>query len=90
MNEQQEAAKKTTLRLIPYGLYILGARDGDEMAAGAINWVTQTSFAPPLVAMGVKKDSNLYAVLKAAGSSRFRFLPRGKRTWPLPFSSRRW
>ena len=55
MDEKAEAAKKTTLRMIPYGLYILGTKHGDEISAGAVNWVTQTSFSPPLVAMGVKR-----------------------------------
>ncbi len=45
--------------MIPYGLYVLASRDGDNYGAGTINWVTQTSFKPPLVAMGVKKDSKL-------------------------------
>lgn len=57
MDEQAEAAKKTTLRMIPYWLYVLGTRNGDELGASTINWLTQTSFTPPLIAMGVKKDS---------------------------------
>jgi hypothetical protein len=32
MDEQAEAAKKTTLRMIPYGLYVLGTRNGDGSA----------------------------------------------------------
>jgi flavin reductase (DIM6/NTAB) family NADH-FMN oxidoreductase RutF len=59
VDEKTEAAKKTTLRMIPYGLYVLGVKHRDEINAGAINWVTQTSFAPPLIAMGVKEDSGL-------------------------------
>jgi len=85
LNEQQEAAKKTTLRLIPYGLYVLGVRDGDEIAAGAINWVTQTSFTPPLVAMGVKTDSNLYAVLKRSGKFALSFLASGQKDLAFAF-----
>ena len=72
MDERAEAAKKTTLLMIPYGLYVLAAKDGETVNAGTINWVTQTSFKPPLVAMGVKTDSGLYATLKASGSSRIR------------------
>ena len=79
MNEQAEAAKKSTLRMIPYGLYVLTAKDGDEIGSGAINWVTQTSFAPPLVAMGVKKDSHLYAVLQKTGQFALSFLATGQK-----------
>ena len=50
-------AKKTALRMIPYGMYVLTSKDGKDVSAATVNWLTQTSFAPPLVAMGVKGDS---------------------------------
>lgn len=59
-------AKKTTLRMIPYGIYVLTADDGKgNIAAATVNFVTQTSFAPPLVAVGVKADSGAYQIVKA-------------------------
>jgi flavin reductase (DIM6/NTAB) family NADH-FMN oxidoreductase RutF len=46
-------AKKTALRMIPYGIYVLTVSDGgDGMAAATVNWVTQTSFDPPLGWLG--------------------------------------
>jgi flavin reductase (DIM6/NTAB) family NADH-FMN oxidoreductase RutF len=61
-------AKKATLRMIPYGLYVLTADDGaGNVAAATVNWVTQTAFAPPLIALGVKTDSGAYAVIKSTG-----------------------
>ena len=61
-------AKKTVLRMIPYGIYVLTADDGaGGIAAATVNFVTQTSFAPPLVAVGVKADSGAYGVVKTAG-----------------------
>ena len=54
-------AKKTVLRMIPYGIYVLTADDGKgNIAAATVNWVTQTAFAPPLVVVGVKTDSGAY------------------------------
>lgn len=62
-------AKKIALRAIPYGIYVLTADDGaGNIAAATVNWVTQTSFAPPLVAVAVKADSGPYAVVKSAGT----------------------
>ncbi len=59
-------AKKTVLRMIPYGIYVLTADDGKGgLAAATVNFVTQTSFAPPLVAVGVKADSGAYAAVQA-------------------------
>lgn len=63
-----EQAKKTALRRIPYGLFLLTARNGDDVASGTVNWVTQTSFKPPLVAVGIKQDSHPYSVVKASGA----------------------
>jgi len=58
-------AKKTALRMIPYGMYVLTADDGKgNVAAATVNWVTQTAFAPPLVVVGVKTDSRTYQVVK--------------------------
>jgi flavin reductase (DIM6/NTAB) family NADH-FMN oxidoreductase RutF len=62
-------AKKTALRMIPYGLYVLTADDGKgNVAAATINFVTQSSFAPPLVTIGIKADSGAYQIVKSAGA----------------------
>jgi flavin reductase (DIM6/NTAB) family NADH-FMN oxidoreductase RutF len=58
-------AKKTALRMIPYGLYVLTAEAKDgKVAAATVNWVTQTAFQPPLVVVGVKADSGAHAIIK--------------------------
>ncbi len=85
MDEQAEAAKKSTLLMIPYGLYILGAKNGSDYAAGTVNWVTQTSFKPPLLAMGVKADSGLYSVLKASGQFALSYLASGQKNMAFAF-----
>jgi flavin reductase (DIM6/NTAB) family NADH-FMN oxidoreductase RutF len=59
--------KKVALRSITYGLYVMTASSGDELAAGGVNWLTQTSFEPPLVAAGVKGDSGLHALIESTG-----------------------
>ena len=57
--------KKTVLRMIPYGLYVLTAKGKDDaVAASTVNWVTQASFEPPLVVVGVKADSHVHAIIK--------------------------
>jgi len=58
-------AKKTALRMIPYGIYVLTADDGKGgIAAATVNWVTQTAFNPPLVVVGVKTDSGAYRLVR--------------------------
>ena len=64
-----EAVKKTALRMIPYGMFVLTTRtkSGPEVGAATVNWVTQASFAPPLVAVGVKADSSSHRHIKDSG-----------------------
>jgi len=74
-----DAAKKTALRMIPYGIYVMTAKGSDgAIAAATVNWVTQTSFDPPLVAVGVKADSGAYAIATAAGSFALNMLGKGQ------------
>lgn len=42
--------KKVALRAITSGLFVMTSTDGDEFAAGGVNWLTQVSFEPPLLA----------------------------------------
>ena len=71
-------AKKTALRMIPYGLYVLTAtaKDGRH-AAATVNWVTQASFAPPLVAVGVKADSQTHAFIDESGGFVLNVIAKG-------------
>ncbi len=85
MDERAEAAKKAALLMIPYGLYVLGTVDGDQIGAATVNWVTQTSFKPPLLAIGVKKDSHSYAHLKANGAFALSFLESGQKDLAFSF-----
>lgn len=59
--------KKVALRAITYGLYVMTATDGETYAAGGVNWLTQSSFDPPLVTAAVKVDSGLDSVIEATG-----------------------
>lgn len=67
--------KKKILRMIPYGIYVLTARSpSGDIAAATVNWVTQVSFDPPLLALGVKPDSGAYAALTESGGFAMNFL----------------
>jgi flavin reductase (DIM6/NTAB) family NADH-FMN oxidoreductase RutF len=71
--------KKTALRMIPYGLYVLTAQDkSGARTAATVNWVTQTSFEPPLVVVGVKGDSHAKTVIGASGSFVLNILGKGQ------------
>ena len=80
-----EQAKKTALRMIPYGLQVLGVSDGTEMDVASINWTTQVSFQPPLVVVGVKKDSKPFGILKKGKKFALSFLESGQRDQAYAF-----
>src|SRR5437870_8050712 len=79
-------AKKTTLRMIPYGLFVLTAAHPDgRVAAATINWVTQASFEPPLVAIGVKPDSHGHALIKDTKAFALNVLGKGQQALAFTF-----
>ncbi|KAA0236038.1 MAG: FMN reductase (NADH) RutF [Acidimicrobiales bacterium] len=61
------AAKKSALRAINYGLYVLTANEGDAYAASGVNWLSQASFEPPLVMVGVNTDSGAHELIERTG-----------------------
>ena len=52
-----EQAKKTALRMIPYGLFGLGVGEGAQATISSVNWVTHASFQPPLHVVGVTQET---------------------------------
>jgi flavin reductase (DIM6/NTAB) family NADH-FMN oxidoreductase RutF len=62
-----EAAKKTALRMIPYGLFVVTTKDGDNVTGAAVNWLTQASFQPPLVVLGSKAGTGSTEMIENSG-----------------------
>lgn len=57
-------AKKKVLRMINYGMYVLSSRADTHLAAATVNWLSQASFTPPLVMVGLKVESDTFATVK--------------------------
>ena len=60
------AIKKKALRMITYGLLVATAQDDSGPAAGTINWISQSSFTPPLIMIAIKADSALHRAVTAS------------------------
>lgn len=60
--------KKKALRLITYGLYVATSRDAEHYGSGTINWLSQSSFSPPLVMAGIQRDSSLHRAIHGSRS----------------------
>ncbi len=80
-----ENAKKKALLMIPYGLFVLGARHGDKQTVATINWITQASFKPPLVVVGVKGDSTAHALVKESRAFTLSMLASGQKAIAMAF-----
>ena len=57
-------AKKVALRKIPHGVYVIGLKQDSQLNAFTATWLTQVSFTPPLVALGIRKDSHSFEMIK--------------------------
>ena len=64
MAENQVSA---ALKMIPYGFYAIGSHyDGDDNLM-VLNWLTQASFEPQLIALGLQKSAYSYALIEKSG-----------------------
>ena len=60
-------AKKTALRMIPYGLYVLTAeRKNGKCAAATVKWVTKNALHPAMVVVGLKSDSGVHPIINVS------------------------
>lgn len=67
-------AKTKALRKIVHGVYVVGVKEGTTLNAFTATWVTQVSFKPPLVVVGVRRDGVSYRMMERAGVFTVNFL----------------
>lgn len=56
-------ARKTTLRMLTNGVYIITSRGKERYGGATVTWVSQASFRPPLLMAAIRPDSNVYRCL---------------------------
>lgn len=59
-------AKKIALRKIPHGVFIVGTHQNGQLNAITATWLNQVSFTPPLVAVGIRRDSHSFGMMQAS------------------------
>ncbi|HVN51151.1 MAG TPA: flavin reductase family protein [Acidimicrobiales bacterium] len=55
--DEYDRMRRRALWTMPSGLYLIGSRSGDRRNLMTANWVTQVSFAPKLLAVGVERPA---------------------------------
>jgi flavin reductase (DIM6/NTAB) family NADH-FMN oxidoreductase RutF len=73
-----EDAKRQVLRRIPYGMYVMTSIEAGRPAASTLTWLSQCSFHPPLVMIGVQTNSRMHEAVEASGAIAVHFLDEGQ------------
>jgi flavin reductase (DIM6/NTAB) family NADH-FMN oxidoreductase RutF len=72
-------ARRRVLRQISYGLYVVTATHGEQSTAGTVNFVSQMSIEPPLVAVGMKTGSGIAVLTDQSGRFAVNILGMGQK-----------
>ncbi|MEA2828227.1 MAG: hypothetical protein QOG43_2666 [Actinomycetota bacterium] len=65
--EEYDKLRRRVLWTMPSGLYVLGTRAGDRRNGMTLNWATQVSFDPKVVAVSVEKEAFSHELLAEGG-----------------------
>jgi flavin reductase (DIM6/NTAB) family NADH-FMN oxidoreductase RutF len=72
------ANKKTALRMISHGLYLLTVQGQGRYNASTVSWLSQASFEPPLVMVGVRVDTQTHTILEESRQFAINVLALGQ------------
>jgi flavin reductase (DIM6/NTAB) family NADH-FMN oxidoreductase RutF len=75
--------------MMPYGFYAITSRSGDEANAMVANWVTQASFEPRLVAVGLQKSAYSHGVIEQGGVFAINIFKAEDQEAIMPFTKSR-
>ena len=74
-----EDAKREILRRVPYGMYLMAAAGREGPTASTLTWLSQCSFHPPLVMLGVQTSSLVHGAIEESGALAVHALAEGQR-----------
>lgn len=71
-------AKRKVLRSFTYGVHVATAcAEGGLVGAGTVTWLSQASFNPPLIMVGIKVGSKLHSAIEQSGALAVHVVPEG-------------
>ena len=75
-----EESRRSVLRKLPYGMYVMTAVGPGGMPAGStLTWLSQCSFDPPLVMIAIQKTSQMHEAVEASLALAINLLGEGQR-----------
>ncbi len=82
-------AIKTALKLMPYGFYAITSKTASDENAMVANWVTQASFSPRLLALGIQNDCHSYGLIKEGQVFTVNIFQEADQEAMMPFTKSR-
>ena len=70
--------RRQVLRRLTYGMYVMTASAEGRIAASTLTWLSQCSFAPPLVMIGIQAASRIHETVEKAGAIAVNILREGQ------------
>jgi flavin reductase (DIM6/NTAB) family NADH-FMN oxidoreductase RutF len=65
--DEYDKLRRRVLWTMPYGLYVVGSRHGDERNLMTLNWATQLSFDPKLLGVAVETEALTHRLIAGGG-----------------------
>jgi len=72
--------KKKALRKIVHGVYVAGVQQDGKLNAFTLTWLSQVSFEPPLVVLGVRKEGVSLPMMEASRVFTINILAAGQKS----------
>jgi len=66
--DEYDRLRRRVLWTFPSGLFVIGSRAADRRNLMTANWVTQVSFDPKLLGVGVEKEALTHELIATGGS----------------------
>lgn len=80
---------KDALKMMPYGFYSITSCTSDDANAMVANWITQASFTPRLIAIGLQKTCYTHGLLEKGGSFAINIFAEEDSDAIMPFTKGR-
>jgi flavin reductase (DIM6/NTAB) family NADH-FMN oxidoreductase RutF len=77
---EYDKLRRRVLWTMPYGLYAVGSRAGERRNLMTTNWVTQVSFEPKLIGIGIEKPALTHRLISESGVFSLGTIAREDRT----------
>jgi len=77
------------LKMLPYGFYALGSKASDDQNLMVLNWVSQVSFEPLLLAVAIQKTSHSYGLIEKGKAFTLNIFHSADRSSIEPFTKSR-